>query len=213
MFGPAGDRLPFGPPRQPYSGRPARLSLRGGEPWPVLGVPICSRDRAAPSGPLNATGSSRSPAPAMRSRKSCCRISGRVNRAVGCYSRNRASCSLFLRPLLFITGDGTGLVSTTKRCRDYGPSHHLWLVGRDSDAGDLCPGETQCVVRSGLRRGLCPRLGLWVFARCMAIWHHRSHLGLRGFSPLLVYRKVTHDGGVGVGVGVACGSKELPRLV
>jgi len=84
-------------------------------------------------------------------------------------------------------------VITTESCREDGPPHCLWLVCRDRNAGGLCPGETQSAARSRLRQSLHPGVGLWVSARRMAVWHHRSHLGLRGFSTIPVYREVTHD--------------------
>lgn len=87
-----------------------------------------------------------------------------------------------------------GIEHLEDRLKDYGPSHCLWFVGRDRNAGDLCSGETQSVVRSGLRRGLRPGLSLSSSSGRVAIWHHRSHLGLRGFSPLLVYGEATHNG-------------------
>src|SRR5262249_11081504 len=63
------------------------------------------------------------------------------------------------------TSHGAGLVTRRSAIEIIDRLHCNWLVGRDRDAADLCPVETQSVVHSGFRRGLRPGLGLWVFCK------------------------------------------------
>ena len=51
--------------------------------------------------------------------------------------------------------------------------------GRRLDARLLCPGELQCVVRSGVRRHMRARIGLRLSAGRVAIWIRRGNLVAR----------------------------------
>jgi hypothetical protein len=100
-------------------------------------------------------------------RVACVEVRVRLSVALACLTPDYRAPS---RPHLLVANHRAGLATRRTRCRDHGPSQCLWLSGRDRDAVDLCPRETQPVVYSGIRRGLHPGLSVGVFGIIEAVW-------------------------------------------
>ena len=58
----------------------------------------------------------------------------------------------------------------------HGPPYDIWFIRGYSDAGVLCTGSSQQMVRAGVCRGVRARVGVWVSSRSLAVWTGGSRL-------------------------------------